>query len=363
MNSTKTRKQKPSRFGKNQIALLERLSNAVAVSGDEAEVRSIVLELVKPVADHVKVDAVGNVLVTRKARSVNPLKVLVASHMDEVGFMLVHCDDDNLYQFALVGGIDIRQLPAKPVWFGRGHIPGVIGAKPIHLQEEGEGKQKISLDSMRIDFGMEKPDGLKIGDRGTFATCFKQVGPSLFGKALDNRMGVALLIELVKNAPDNIEFQAAFTVQEEVGLRGAKVAAFAFNPDLAIALDSTPSFDFPLPEGEENTVYNTRLGNGPAIYLSDAGTISDPRLVRFFTEIAEKSRIPYQFRQPGGGGTDAGAMHKQHSGIPSLSISIPHRYTHSAVSIARYADWENTYKLLYNAIHALTPGMLKVERK
>lgn len=363
MTSKKLSSLHSPKFGKNQVALLERLSNAVAVSGDEGEVRSIVLEQVKPFADSVKVDAIGNILVTRKPAKKDALKVLVASHMDEVGFMLVQNDDDNLYQFALVGGMDIRQLPAKPVWIGRDHVPGVIGAKPIHLQEEDEGKRKIALDAMRIDFGLEKPGKIAIGDRGTFATSFKQVGPSLFGKALDNRMGVTLLIELVKNAPSHIELQAAFTVQEEVGLRGAKVAAYAFNPDLAIALDSTPSFDFPAWDDEENAVYNTRLGYGPALYLSDSGTLSDPRLIRYFIEIAEKHGIPCQFRQPGGGGTDAGAMHKQRAGIPSISISIPHRYTHSAVSIARLSDWQNTFALLLNGLQEIQPSIIKGERK
>jgi putative aminopeptidase FrvX len=362
MNASRNSSTKKITIGKSQLALLERLSNAVAVSGDEGEVRSIILEQLKPVADELKVDSIGNVLAIRKSARKNALKVMIASHMDEVGFMLVQNDDENLYQFAVVGGIDVRQLPAKPVLIGKEHLPGVIGAKPIHLQEEDEGRRKIALDAMRIDFGLEKPS-LKIGDRGSFATTFKQVGPSLVGKALDNRMGVALLIEILKNAPAHIELQAAFTVQEEVGLRGARVAAYAFNPDLAIALDSTPAFDFPAWDGEENVVFNTRLGMGPAIYLSDSGTLSDPRLVRYLVEVAEMYKIPFQFRQPGGGGTDAGAIHKQHAGIPSISISIPHRYTHSAVSIARFSDWQYTYALIMSALNDIQPSILKGDRK
>ncbi|HQL39007.1 MAG TPA: hypothetical protein PKV95_05980, partial [Anaerolineaceae bacterium] len=176
-------------IGVEQIALLERLSNAVAVSGDESEVRAIVLDAVKPLADECSVDALGNVLVTKRAQVENPLRVMLAAHMDEIGFMLVQDDDNGLYQFQVVGGIDTRQLPGKPVWVGRKHIPGVIGAKPIHLQEAGESGRTIPLDALRIDVGPGNGGKVKPGDRATFATSFQQIGPSLIGKALDDRLG------------------------------------------------------------------------------------------------------------------------------------------------------------------------------
>jgi putative aminopeptidase FrvX len=151
-------------------------------------------------------------------------------------------------------------------------------------------------------------------------------------------------------------------VQEEVGLRGARVAAFAFDPDLALALDSTPAYDLPHADGEENTRYNTRLDHGPALYVADAGTLSDPRLIRHFVATAEAQGLPYQIRQPGGGGTDAGAMHKQRAGIPSLSISVPGRYLHTAASIARIADWKNTLNLVHAALSTLEPGIFDTDR-
>ena len=218
-----------------QFKLLEKLCNACAVSGDEGEVRKIVLEEVKPYADDVKVDALGNVLVTRNGKGGNKVRVMLDCHMDEVGFMLVADDGDGLFRFELVGGIDVRQLPGKQVFVGKGKVPGVIGARPIHLTTAEERKKNIPLDTLRIDIG---PGGgkAKPGDRATFSTRFQRNGPAIIAKALDDRFGVATLIELVKNAPENIDLLAAFTVQEENGLRGAKVAAYSFNPDLAISL-------------------------------------------------------------------------------------------------------------------------------
>jgi tetrahedral aminopeptidase len=333
-----------------QIDLLERLCQACAVSGDENEVRQIILEQVKPYADEVKVDALGNVLVTHHGKSDHCPRVMMTAHMDEVGFMLVNDEEGGLYRFALVGGIDPRQLVGKRVLVGREHLPGVIGAKPIHLTDAEERKHTIPVDALRIDLGTEGSSKVKKGDWATFATCFAQIGPSLCAKALDDRLGVATLIELVKHAPANLDLLVAFTVQEEIGLRGARVAGYAFNPDLAIVVDSTPANDLPTRDGSENASYNTRLGAGPAIYLADRATFSDQRLVRHLVQAAETESIPYQFRQPGGGGTDAGAIHTQRAGIPSVSVSVPCRYIHTAAGIARLDDWNNILRLLYAAL-------------
>jgi endoglucanase len=147
-------------------------------------------------------------------------------------------------------------------------------------------------------------------------------------------------------------------VQEEIGLRGAKVAAQYFNPDLAIAIDSTPANDLPTHDGSENTTYNTRLGLGPAIYIADGSTLHDPRLVRFLSEVGEAENIPYQFRQPGGGGTDSGAIQRALAGIPTVSVSVPHRYPHSPISLARLDDWKHTLALLHAALKRLSPALL-----
>jgi putative aminopeptidase FrvX len=352
------------RVGTAQLKLLERLTNACAVSGDEGEVRSIVLEQVRPHADEVKIDHLGNVLVKKSGKTRKPLRVMLAAHMDEVGFMLTHNEDkkDGIFRFEAVGGVNTAYLAGKPVLVGKEQVPGVIGAKPVHLTTSEELRNTLSIDSLRIDVGPGNSSKVKVGDRATFATQFSRVGPSLRAKALDDRLGVATMIELLKNPPPDIELLAAFTVQEEVGLRGAKVAAYSLEPDLAIALDSTPANDLPAWDNTENARYNTRLGAGPAIYLADAATLSDPRLVHHLAETAELYGIPFQFRQPGGGGTDAGAIHKQRSGIPSISVSIPGRYLHTPVSLARLSDWKNTLALVYTALTRLTPEILRAER-
>jgi len=343
-------------LGTTQFKLLEKLCNAMSVSGDEGEVRRIVLEEVKPYADEVKVDALGSVLVRKNGSGKKRLRVLLDAHMDEVGFMIVNDDSDGFYNFETVGGIDPRHLVGKQIIVGKDHTVGVIGAKPIHLTTAEERKHTISADAMRIDLG---PEGkAKVGDRATFATKFKRVGPSIMSKAIDDRIGVAILIELLKHAPKNIELCLSFSVQEEVGLRGATVAAHYFEPDLAIAIDSTPSRDLPDYEGNENITYNTKLGFGPAIYVANSSTIDDPRLVRFLEETAINEKIPYQFRQPGGGGTNAGAIQRSRAGVPVVSVSVPHRYTHSPISVSRIDDWKNTLNLIHCALKKMTPNLL-----
>jgi tetrahedral aminopeptidase len=361
----------PPKIGSAQLKLLERLCNACAVSGDESEVRTIVLEQIREtihknpeVESEIKIttDHLGNVLVSRQGWLPNRLRVMVAAHMDEVGFMLTHDEEDGIFRFEAVGGVDERQLAGKPVLVGKDRVPGVIGAKPIHLTTSDERKHNISIDSLRIDLGPGNGGKAKIGDRATFATSFSRMGPSIRAKALDDRLGVATLIELIKHSPPTIDLLAAFTVQEEIGLRGATVAAYALDPQLAFVLDATPANDLPAwdpVEDGDNQHYNTRLSDGPAIYLADRMVFSDPRLIRHVSDTAEQLKIPYQFRQPGGGTTDAGTIHKQRSGIPSISISVPARYTHTAASISRLSDWQNTLALVHAALTNLTPEVLQ----
>jgi len=361
METTMIQRDDYPQIGDEQVQLLERLSNACAVSGDEGEVRKIVLEEVRPHADDVKVDALGNVLVTRRGHGDQRMRVMVAAHMDEVGLMVTHDEGDGIYRFGTVGGLAATGLPGKTMWVGKEHIPAVIGTKPIHFMEAEEGKKAVSIDNLRLDVGLAGGK-VKLGDRAVFATTFARHGPSLRGKALDNRLGVATLIELVKNAPSQIDLQAAFTVQEEIGLRGARVAAFAFDPDMALILDSTPAYDLPTWDVDENAFYNSRLGEGPAIYVADASTLHDPRLVRYLIATAEAHSIPYQLRQPGGGGTDAGAIHKHLEGIPSISVSVPGRYHHSPASIVRLSDWQHTLNLVTTALFNLNSEVLAAER-
>ena len=351
-----------------QLQLLESLCQATSVSGDERDVRKLVLEAIEPLADSVEVDAIGNVLAVKNGRGRNRLKVMIAAHMDEIGFMITADDKKGLLRFDKVGGIDSRQLAGKAVVVGRDQVPGVIGAKAIHLTTVRERRRPVSFDGMRIDIGPEPEGRIKVGDRATFAPNFQVLGQgagrSISSKALDDRVGVASLVEHLRNAPENIDLLAAFTVQEEIGLRGAKVAADRLKPDLAFVLDCTPALDLPAVDLDlENVRYNSRLGFGPAIYTVDRATLSDPRLVRYLEETAAKYKIPYQLRQPGGGGTDAGAIHKSGVGVPSISVSVPSRYAHTAASIMRVNDWRGALNLISAAMTDLRPNLLKLPRQ
>ena len=350
-------------LGESELALLTKLCNAVSVSGDEQEVRAIVTEELRDFADVTKVDAMGNVLVRREGKGLDRVRVMIAAHMDEVGFMIVNDEGDGVFEFRVIGGIDPRQLVGKPVTIGRDHIPGVIGAKAIHLTTPEERKQVLKVDQLRIDVGPGTGSKVKVGDRGTFATKLAVLGPSIRSKALDDRLGVFNLIQLVKYAPENVDLLAAFTVQEELGLRGAKIAAFSFDPEIGIAMDSTPANDLPDYDGNENTSHNTKLGDGPAIYIMDRGTIGDRRLIKWLIESAEAEKIPWQFRQPGLGGTDAGEIHKTRSGVPSVSVSVPQRYLHSPAGLIRIEDELNTLKLIHTALTRLDRSILNLQEK
>lgn len=347
------------------LALLRELSNAVAVSGDEGAVRKLVLEAIREHVDEVKVDALGNVLAVKKARNGGARdRLLVAAHMDEVGLMITDIESDGALRFETVGGIADNVLLGKAVLVGAKRLPGLIGAAPVHLLSDDRRGSVIKSNQMRIELGLMSGEAVKklvkIGDRAAFATEFIEVGPSLRGKALDDRLGCATLIELLRGPAYAFELHAAFTVQEEVGLRGARVAGYAANPACAFVLDCTPAYDLPHAQADkENAQYNARLGFGPAIYVADRATISDDRLVRYLRQTADSGGLPYQVRQPGGGGTDAGAIHLVRGGVPSVSISVPGRYLHSPAALVRADDWRTSIRLLRRALENWTPKVLK----
>ncbi|MBF8284929.1 MAG: putative aminopeptidase [Anaerolineales bacterium] len=357
---------RPPKATASEMDLLRELCHAIAVSGDEGAVRRIVLDAIRDHVDEVKVDALGNVLAVKRSKrsSQRTPRLLVAAHMDEVGFMLTGHESDGSLRFELVGGVEEHTLLGKPVLVGPKRLPGVIGAAPVHLLKDDRRNAVTKVSQMRIDIGVDSADAakrwVKMGERGGFTTEFAVVGPSLRGKALDNRLGCATLIELLR-APAVYDFDlhAAFTVQEEVGLRGARVVGYAVDPACAFVLDCTPARDLPSSDDRENTQYNSRLGLGPAIYISDRGMISNDRLVRYLQQTADAAGLPYQFRQPGGGGTDAGAIHLAREGVPTVSVSVPGRYPHSPVMLARTEDWRNTVKLMRLALENWTPQVLK----
>lgn len=350
------------KIGEKQLQLLEKLSNACSVSGDESAVRRIVRQEIKGLADNCQTDSLGNLSAVKKARKADPIRILISAHMDEVGFMLVEKEEEGIFRFRVVGGIDPRMLAGKPVLVGKDSRPGLIGACPVHLTTAEQRKKVLEVDDLRIDTGPGTADQVHVGDYACFATRFQRMGKSVCGKAMDNRLGVATLIELLRNVPPHVELTAVFSVQEEVGLRGARVAAWDRHPDLAMAIDCTPANDLPAWDGSESSEYKTKLGKGPAIYTADGRTLNDPRLIRYLLHTAERYEIPCQLRQPAPGGTDAGALHLTQEGIPAISVSIPGRYAHSSASIVRIEDWEHHYQLISAALHDLDKDIIAADR-
>ncbi len=333
---------------------LEKLSNAFGVSGAEEEVREIIIEAVKPHADEWHMDTMGNLFVTRKAAGgSSPLRVMVTAHMDEVGFMITKIGSDGQMKFEPVGSFDRRVLLGKPVVVGREGVPGVIGLKPIHLLSWRQEHRVEAIKSMYIDVGVtgSKPDKVKAGDYATFATRFEALGDAseeqgrVKGKAFDNRAGCAVLIELLRSAYP-VELIGVFTVQEEIGMRGARVAAYTAEPDLAFVLEGTAADDLPPPDEEEPEEGMPRLGHGPALTVMDRSFIADRRLVDLLIKTARAEGIPYQFKRPGIGATDGGAVHLAREGVPSVAVSVPVRYIHAPAGILEMTDFWHTVNLV-----------------
>lgn len=335
--------------------LLEKLSNARGVSGDEGAVRALITAHLRKYVDEYRIDALGNVLAlkraSRRGASRVPFKLLVAAHMDEVGLLVTHIDRDGALQFEKIGGIDDRVLPAQSVLVGKHATPGVIGLKPRHLTTASERAQVVPADALRIDIGAtSREDALRIvapGAYATFATTFRAFGDNCVrGKALDDRAGCALLCELAReNFP--FDLYAAFTTQEEIGLRGARVAGHALAPDAALVLEATICDDSPKSREQSPT---TRLGAGPALTLADGGLLAHKALARLLAETAQEHKLPFQYKQPLVGGTDAGALHRARAGVPSAVISIPARYIHSPAAVISLDDFGNALKLARAAL-------------
>ena len=340
--------------------LLRELSEAVGVSGREEAVRQVIYAAVKPHVDEIRVDALGNLIAFKQGQAQDRLKVMVAAHMDEVGFMITGHEGNGSLKFRPVGGLLDQALAGKRVQVGPDRVPGVIGIKPIHLAEGEESHRVVKLDSLSIDVGAsskEEAEGVaQVGDVATFLTPFADLGPTFMGKAFDDRAGCAVLIELVRAAPYSFDLYAVFTVQEEVGLRGARVAAYGVEPDAAVVLDCTPANDMPK---KKDVSPNTVLGKGPAIYIMGGRTFSDRRLIELLTKAGDEEGIPYQIRQPGAGGTDAGSIQLAREGIPVVSVSVPGRYIHSPAAIISRDDLANTPRLVQAALSRLTRDLLE----
>lgn len=346
--------------------LLERLSNEIGPSGREKAVRALIKAEVAGLVDRVETDSLGNLITFKSGVGPEPrLKVMLAAHMDEVGLMITEVGKGGTLSFQAVGGIDARLLPAKRVVIGDGRLPGVICAPVPHLQRDSQASKVLEIDDLSIDIGAENDKAangkVKVGDYGVFATRFTVLSddptwPTVRGKALDDRAGCAALIALLAERYP-IDLYGVFTVQEEVGLRGARVAAYGIAPDAAIALEGTICDDLPQPPDDDNTPV-TRLGDGPAITLMDRSIISHPGLLRLLRDTAEAEGIPVQYKAPGLGGTDSGAIHLTRAGVPAIAVAAPCRYIHGPAAIMNLNDLANMVKLLAAVLRRIEGGHL-----
>ena len=331
---------------KNMNELLRQLSEAVGVAGDEKEVRLLLRDLIAAHVDEWRVDAMGNLLALKKGTGASDLRVMVDAHMDEIGVMVTAVDSDGTLRFSNVGGLSQRTVLGKVVQIGPKKVTGVIGARPIHLLTSSQRKSLVKMKDMRIDIGATKKTNaskkVSVGDRGTFVTEYTELGPTATGKAFDDRAGCAALVELLRGDPFPFDLHAAFTVQEEVGLRGAQVAAYAIKPDVALVLECTPAYDLP---NERDVSPNVALGRGPSVYVMDAGTIQDPRLVRHIMRTAGANGIPFQIRQPGGGGTNTAVIQRVSGGVSAATIATPARYIHGPAAMINLEDYANVVRL------------------
>ena len=334
---------------------LEKLSNANGVAGREEEVRNLMIKLMKPYADQVTVDKLENVIAIKKGKKTSP-KVMLAAHMDEVGLMVKLITKEGFIQFTKMGGIDDRILLAQKVtvFTRKGSLNGIIGSKPPHIQKEEERKKIVASDELFIDIGAENREeanamGVAIGDPVGFDIKYAQVNKDVvIGKAFDNRIGCAVMVETLKHLGETeCTVCAVGTVQEELGLRGAATAAFGVDPDLGIALDVTIAGDVP---GVREIDSSVKMGKGPTLTVTDAGLITHPKVLRLLIDAAEENKIEYQIETGVMGTTDAARISLTRQGVPSGTISIPARYIHSPVGMVSLKDAENSAKLAVAAI-------------
>jgi len=338
------------------VDVLERLSNAYGVAGREEEVRDLMKEFMKPHVDEIKEDKLGNIIGIKKGKEDTP-KVMLAAHMDEIGLMVKNITNEGFIHFTKIGGIDDRILVTQKVFVhtNKEPITGVIGSKPPHILKEEEKKKVIEADKLFVDVGATSKEdaqkmGVRIGDPVSFDIKFSRVGKdAVVGKAFDDRVGCAAMIETLRRLRKvDCTVYAVGTIQEEVGLRGATVAAFQLHPDVGVALDVTVAGDVP---GVEEVEAPIKIRKGPSLTVSDYGLITHPKVLRWFIDAAEENKVPYQLETGLSGTTDAAKIALSREGVPSGVISIPTRYIHSPASLLSLNDLEDTVKLTVAAIN------------
>ncbi|MCB2291465.1 M42 family metallopeptidase [Clostridium sp. CS001] len=331
--------------------LLEKLCNATGPSGFEGEVRDIIKDEIKNYVDEMKVDVMGNIIAHKKGKG---KKVLIDAHMDEVGFIITGYNEDGTLRFEALGGINGKVLLSKVVLIGENKIPGVIGFKPIHLQNGDERKKNVRASQCCIDVGLsskkEAKRVIKIGEFAVFDVKYGEFGDGLVkGKAFDDRMGCAVAIEILRESYD-CDLYVSFNVQEEVGERGAFVSGYNVNPDISVALEGTICADMP---NVPKHLSATEIGKGPALSIMDRTSIFNDDILQELIEVAKAKDIPYQLRRAIAGGNDAGAILMSKDGAKVATVSVPCRYIHSSVSVASMEDYKNAVGLMIGWLKTL----------
>lgn len=317
--------------------LIRSLVDTTGPSGYEMQVTELVKQLIKGIADEVKVDAMGNLIARKGTLKKGGKRIMLSAHMDEIGLIATHVDDNGFVRFTSNGGV-------FPVYLLGGRVRFLNGAEGVIGSESDSRDQAPAMNKCYIDVGAKDREScpVKVGDMAIFVRPYVDLGTRLVSKALDDRVGVAVLIETMKQLKDTPhELYCVFSVQEEVGCRGAMTAAYAVDAELGIALDVTRTGDTP-----KCTKMEVALGKGPAIKVRDSGMLSDPKVVRWMQETAEKEGIPYQLEILDAGSTDARMMQVSRAGMSAGVISIPCRYVHSPSEMVDYQDVLDCVKLL-----------------
>ncbi|MDX2360704.1 MAG: M42 family metallopeptidase [Crocinitomicaceae bacterium] len=336
--------------------LLNKICTTPGAPGFEQQVRELVIKEVKDLVDEVEVDNMGNVYAIK--RGTGNKKVMIGAHMDEIGFIVTHIDDNGFIRFHTLGGFDPKTLTAQRVLVhGKKDVIGVMASKPIHVMTADERNKVAKIKDYFIDTGLsadEVKELVTIGDSITREREFIEMGNCVNGKSLDNRLAVFILIETLRNLKDKkvpYDIYGVFTVQEEVGIRGANVSALRINPDFGFGLDTTIAFDLP---GAAKHEMITELGKGTAIKLMDASTICDYRMINYMKQTADKHKITWQPEILTAGGTDtAGIQRMTEGGSIAGAISIPTRHLHQVIEMANKDDIQGSIDLLQACVSDL----------
>ena len=343
------------------LTMLKDLTDAKGIPSNEREVREVMKKYIAPFADELTTDGLGSLIAKKVGKEGGP-KIMVAGHLDEVGFMITAIDDKGFLRFQTVGGWWGQVMLAQRVTIvtRKGDVTGIIGSKPPHILSAEARKKPIDIKDMFIDIGASSREevqewGVRPGDMVVpyFEFTVMNNEKMLLAKAWDNRIGCAIAIDVLRQLQGvdhpNVVYGVG-AIQEEVGLRGAKTAAFKIQPDIGFAVDVGIAGDTP---GITEKEAMSKMGQGPQVVVYDASMVAHKGLRDFVTDVADELNIPYQFESIPGGGTDAGSIHLTHNGVPALAITIATRYIHSHAAMLHRDDYENAVKLIVEVIKRL----------